>query len=179
MTIIDRWQRDAEAETHRQTLHRLLLRYIKSYRDRHGKLCVYVRLKSGRLQRLRSTPGTDAFSAEYDSAVSGRALRASRPKSKTGATSPNPREEVVYFAKAGERVKIGRSIDPAKRLADLQVGSHQKIALLFTLPGGAEAERAFHLVFDPYHIHGEWFEAGPMLIEFIDRQRRTNRARIG
>lgn len=46
------------------------LRYIATDTDRHGNLRVYVR-RHGRKIRLRETPGTKAFMAEYQAALAG------------------------------------------------------------------------------------------------------------
>jgi hypothetical protein len=56
--------------------------------------------------------------------------------------------------------KIGVSDDPEARLADLQVGSHQPLVLLWKTSGGQGLESALHAYFAPYRIHGEWFDFG-------------------
>ncbi|WP_164541050.1 GIY-YIG nuclease family protein [Streptomyces abyssomicinicus] len=56
--------------------------------------------------------------------------------------------------------KIGVSNDPQERLADLQVGSHQPLVLLWKTPGGQGLESALHAYFAPYRTHGEWFDFG-------------------
>jgi integrase len=51
------------------------LRYIATDRDRHKNLRIYVR-RHGRKIRLRETPGTKAFMAEYQAALAGTATPA-------------------------------------------------------------------------------------------------------
>ena len=69
------------------------------------------------------------------------------------------RSEVVYVL--GERgsytVKIGRSIDLKKRLADIQRMSPTPIDLLWSHPGDYELETRLHRHFKALRSHGEWF----------------------
>lgn len=75
--------------------------------------------------------------------------------------------EQVYFYAAAEFVKIGRSIDVAKRIktlagtkadgVDVRAGS-----LLGTIPGGSYVEHELHLRFRPHRVAGEWFAHEPI-----------------
>ncbi|MGW8846584.1 GIY-YIG nuclease family protein [Streptomyces xiamenensis] len=68
-------------------------------------------------------------------------------------------EEFVYVigTPGANTVKIGRSIDVARRLADIQRMSPVPLEVLWTTPGGHELETALHRHFRPYRSHGEWF----------------------
>ncbi|MET8629598.1 GIY-YIG nuclease family protein [Kitasatospora sp. NPDC004669] len=55
-------------------------------------------------------------------------------------------------------MKIGRSVDPAGRLANLQAGSPVELRLLATFPGGPRLEKHLHVCFARQRIHGEWFD---------------------
>jgi hypothetical protein len=57
-------------------------------------------------------------------------------------------------------IKIGVSVDPKERLAYLQTGSPLPLVLLWKIPGSFELEGDLHTFFDPYRLHGEWFEFG-------------------
>lgn len=73
----------------------------------------------------------------------------------------------VYFASAGNRVKIGWSKQVGTRLAQLQTGNPDPIKLLGTVPGGRAKERKIQDRFAHARVHGEWFEATPELLAFI------------
>lgn len=82
----------------------------------------------------------------------------------------------VYFLGAGhhfgQRIKIGCSRDPLKRLAELQTGSSVKLRLLASIEKRSEAEaRGFekwlHRSFAEYRTGGEWFTSSSPLREFI------------
>lgn len=77
----------------------------------------------------------------------------------------------VYFILAKglpRRVKIGKSNNPAKRLADLQIGNHKKLSLLGTIKckderTAYEAEKAAHQRFRIDRREGEWFACTPLM----------------
>lgn len=73
----------------------------------------------------------------------------------------------VYFARAGDRIKIGWSRQVASRLAHLQTGNATPIELLGVLPGARSKERELHDRFADARVAGEWFEATPELLDFI------------
>jgi len=60
-------------------------------------------------------------------------------------------------------VKIGSSRDVATRLAELQVGSPVKLALLWEheADDAHALEHALHIYFTADRMHGEWFNLGP------------------
>lgn len=78
------------------------------------------------------------------------------------------RPERVYFFAAGHAVKVGRSINPEKRVrsfgkilapegVDLTAGH-----LLGTIPGGCHVETALHRQFHRHRLVGEWFSLEPI-----------------
>jgi len=71
---------------------------------------------------------------------------------------PRPRVEVVYYLRWEERIKIGTSREPRRRLAAIR---HQEL-LAFEL-GGRAVERARHAHFAHLREGGEWFRAEPEL----------------
>jgi len=77
---------------------------------------------------------------------------------------------MIYFIQGEltERIKIGftaRFIE--QRMQDLQTGSPDKLLFLGGLPGDVNEENAMHYRFRKFRLHGEWFEPGPELVEFI------------
>lgn len=75
--------------------------------------------------------------------------------------------EFVYFAAAGDRVKIGKANDVTKRLATLQTGCPFKIKLLRVERGGIAMEREYHRQFASLRETGEWFRHEGALAEFL------------
>lgn len=82
---------------------------------------------------------------------------------------------LVYFIKAGHRIKIGQSLDPELRLKSIRGGSVQmprgldpsNAKLLATEPGGQAREQALHRHFAHLRVAGEWFNNGPELKIYI------------
>lgn len=71
---------------------------------------------------------------------------------------PRPRVEVVYYLRWNDRIKIGTSREPRRRLA--AIWHHELLA--FEL-GGRAVEHARHVQFAPLREGGEWFRAAPEL----------------
>lgn len=68
-----------------------------------------------------------------------------------------------------EKIKIGRAIDPWKRLATLQVGSPDHLVLLAIIDH--DCEKRLHKKFRGYHSHGEWYFPKEVLIYLKARYR--------
>ena len=67
-------------------------------------------------------------------------------------------------------IKIGRTVDVAKRLANLSAGSVADLELVHVFPQDIEHE--LHTRFARLRVKGgEWFESSPGLEEFIRRAR--------
>lgn len=77
----------------------------------------------------------------------------------------------VYFARAGQRVKIGKAKNVQARLATLQTGCPDKIELIMTIPGDHALERELHHQFSHLREHGEWFRHEGELAAFLTRGR--------
>lgn len=73
----------------------------------------------------------------------------------------------VYFAQAGERIKIGWSRNVAARITKLQTGNPEPIRLLATTPGGRSLETQLHERFADVRLTGEWFAASPALLAYV------------
>lgn len=72
------------------------------------------------------------------------------------------RSSIVYLIGSPESrlVKIGRSDDVPRRLADIQRMSPVPLTVLWATPGGAELEARLHRRFAGHRRHGEWFDFG-------------------
>jgi hypothetical protein len=64
----------------------------------------------------------------------------------------------VYLISNGTYTKIGVSLDPKTRCDILQVGSAEKLTLLYSWPGGYEQESELHRRYAHKCIRGEWFD---------------------
>lgn len=71
--------------------------------------------------------------------------------------------EYVYFARLGDRIKIGVSRDPEDRARLLNA------ELLGTCLGSSELERDLHTEFASIRDRGEWFRITPGLLYRIER----------
>jgi hypothetical protein len=66
----------------------------------------------------------------------------------------------VYFIRFADRIKIGWSSRPYRRIAELP---HDEV--LAIVPGTIEDERAYHQQFSSLHEQGEWFRLDQELID--------------
>jgi hypothetical protein len=83
------------------------------------------------------------------------------------------REGVVYFFRAGDFIKIGFSRDWRARLRTMQTGSPHPIIHLWSMPGSHATEGEMHSRFAHLRANGEWFEAAPDLLTYIDGLRKA------
>lgn len=81
-------------------------------------------------------------------------------------TAPSPLAG-VYFARAGDAVKIGVSRNVRRRVQMLSTCSPFPIQLLAVMPGGIQDERALHRRFAHLRMNGEWFRPDSELLDFI------------
>lgn len=95
----------------------------------------------------------------------------SSPPVTTDRYSPPETGDRVYFIRAQNSglIKIGHSIQPEKRLKQLQTGSGDHLEILSTIPGGSSKEAALHRQFASLNHRGEWFEPDPELLHYINK----------
>lgn len=73
----------------------------------------------------------------------------------------------VYFVQGpGGLIKIGFSLDVPSRIRSLE-SNCGPLQLRLQLDGGRRLERHLHRLFKDLRRHGEWFEPGPQLLDFI------------
>lgn len=77
---------------------------------------------------------------------------------------------MVYFIQAVSvnLIKIGRSINPERRLVQLRLLSPVDLKIIGAVPGGPAEECLIHSGLDFLRSHGEWFHGTPMLMKFIE-----------
>lgn len=67
----------------------------------------------------------------------------------------------IYFARCGDRIKIGISERVVERLSQLRTGAGGPIELIAAVEGDQATERALHKKLRPYHLDREWFRDCP------------------
>ena len=77
---------------------------------------------------------------------------------------------VYFIRRADGRVKIGQSMNPEKRMKDLQCAAGP-LELLLKEVGGAQREHELHDQFAADRVHGEWFEMSDALAGYIAEKR--------
>src|SRR5262249_45238273 len=97
-------------------------------------------------------------------------VREERPMQRRRRQRRHRAEEVVYFVRAGDAIKIGVTRDVERRLRALATGSAVPLELLATLPGGRSLEKKLHERFRRFHVRGEWFRADEVLLRYIREQ---------
>ena len=75
--------------------------------------------------------------------------------------------DIVYFIRDGDCIKIGHTTDIEERLNTFKIGNHNELKLLKTIEGGFQKEQELHKKFEHLNKEGEWFFATKELIEFI------------
>lgn len=77
----------------------------------------------------------------------------------------------IYFLRAGEFVKIGKSKRWKSRMSNMQVGSPYTIVPLLILVGPPIIEKKLHNQFRHDHFRGEWFRMSQAIRNFIKSKR--------
>lgn len=82
----------------------------------------------------------------------------------------------VYFIldRDNDRVKIGHSRNPWKRLRQLQTGSSAKLSLIGVIAGNADVEKRLHSDMREHNVHREWFSGGSDAVDWLHRQTGGN-----
>ena len=79
----------------------------------------------------------------------------------------------VYFIRnpITRSIKIGFSIDPDRRIKDLQTASESELIIEAVLPGTLSTEQYLHQRWEHLHVRGEWYKSDPDLEDFVDAVR--------
>lgn len=80
-------------------------------------------------------------------------------------------EKVVYFVRAGSRVKIGFTKDISSRMNSLQTASAVDLNLVLTMDGDRNFEAEMHERFSDYWIKGEWFRWCKEISLFVAKEK--------
>lgn len=79
---------------------------------------------------------------------------------------------MIYCVQAGNdysRVKVGFSVDPQRRLRELQTGQSSKMHFVRLVAGPKAAEEDFHYKFKDKQISNEWYLSEPFVFEWFDK----------
>ncbi len=82
----------------------------------------------------------------------------------------------LYFIRAGDAVKIGRTRDVAARVRNIQANNHEEVDCLVVLKGRGHEEKVWHQQFRDGHIRGEWFRWSPEIELAVNEARQSNMA---
>jgi hypothetical protein len=77
----------------------------------------------------------------------------------------------LYFVRAGDAVKIGRTNNIMARLRNIQAHNHEQINCLLLVKGAGATEKALHRKFAAKRLRGEWFAWCPEIEDEIERLR--------
>lgn len=80
-----------------------------------------------------------------------------------------PETSTVYFIQESPAgpIKIGKSVNPVARMREFQ--THHAATLVLMAVTRDHVEAALHQRFATLRLRGEWFRAGPELVEFIQQ----------
>jgi hypothetical protein len=75
----------------------------------------------------------------------------------------------IYFIEAVgmNLVKIGYTIDPARRFMTMLTMSPAPLSLLGSITGGPQKEAEIHGRLEPHRLHGEWFKMVPEVMAIV------------
>jgi DNA-directed RNA polymerase subunit RPC12/RpoP len=92
-----------------------------------------------------------------------------KPLIKKPGVGQSPALSWVYFIEAVglNKIKIGTSDDPEKRLRELATGSAVPLRILAKMQGNVELETTLHRRFEHLRFDREWFHATKELLTFI------------
>jgi hypothetical protein len=148
------------------------MKYVNSFRDRHGALRFYFR-RFGRRAPL-PCPDDPAFATAYE-----RLLQATQPD-EVRRLRPYVRQRreagIIYVVGIREIVKIGFTRDFKKRLRHLQCGCPAALDVFLVRPGTVVEERALHRRFSLYRTRSrsEWYRTTPEVIDWLEKEQMVN-----
>lgn len=75
----------------------------------------------------------------------------------------------IYFIEAVgmDRVKIGYTVNPARRFVGMLTSSPAPLSLLGCMPGGPQKEAQLHAQLAEHRLHGEWFRMVPAVMAVV------------
>lgn len=84
------------------------------------------------------------------------------------------RDRCYFIGGKSGPIKIGFTLDLARRLRQVQAHCPGRVAVLASIPGGRAEEAAYHLQFSKWRLHGEWFDRSRPIMSEIARLNRLS-----
>jgi hypothetical protein len=81
----------------------------------------------------------------------------------------------VYFITDNYAIKIGWSLTPAARMANLQTSHHRDLRMIGSITGVKRHEKMLHERFKHLHIRGEWYRNDGELHDFLEGMKDEGR----
>lgn len=130
---------------------------------------LFARCVCGHLRKVETTTVTGSPACEHCGATTADGLIHGPDRDALVAMMHRPpkatdSDNVVYFARSGNLIKIGTTRALWTRMANL---GHPE--LLGVIPGGYQVERQHHEMFTTDKVHGEVFRASDRLLAYIDQ----------
>lgn len=157
-----------------------LRRYASWWTKPDGELARLIAYERDRLS-LQAISDDQTFidcwmrqAAEDDQRLERMRTDAGREFARRRADTDNEANGTVYFLRSGDSVKIGTTLNLARRAQQITVPNPQVLA---TEPGYRRRERLLHLTFSRHRLNGEWFDLAPALVTYINRLRTAARVR--
>jgi hypothetical protein len=85
---------------------------------------------------------------------------------------------MIYFITDSDRLKIGKSKHPQKRLAQLQTGSGAKLRLIATFDLPDYYEKRLHKMMCFHRVNNEWFKLEPEYVQWLQEYLREEELRL-
>jgi hypothetical protein len=79
----------------------------------------------------------------------------------------------TYFIRDEDQIKIGSSMNPEQRIKSIEMQSGRSVQRLAIVAMEVCDEFQTHQKFAHLRLRGEWFRAGPDLLEYIDQIKAT------
>jgi hypothetical protein len=79
-----------------------------------------------------------------------------------------PTSIYAIYNETEQTIKIGYSINPYRRLHQIQNGSAHRLKILFSFLGDITTEKILHDQLKEYRLSGEWFSANPEVLKVLE-----------
>lgn len=148
-------------ERRAESVKRRGLKYVCSYRDRHGKMRHYFRRRGQPRLPIRAEPGTEEFLAIWTRYMEGDYSHL--PVRRVAQLQRGRDYTFIYVIQSeGGPCKVGISVTPRSRVAQMQTGHPWKLKIcqLFRVKinEAYAVERQAHAAMKRKALLGEWFD---------------------
>ena len=85
----------------------------------------------------------------------------------------------IYFIKCNSFIKIGFSTNIKKRMRNLKVSNPYPLKCIAWFKGTKSDERDLHVMFEEFHVTGEWFKYNKPIKDYIKLERKRGKICLG